>query len=219
MRIQLESASCGWSAETLTELDQRRVLVNRTARASRNLSNLVTRATVSTRLEDGELIYDIGGDARLGDFDQLVASTPCTQNSHLTKVLVLEQHDKALGTLPDLRTRITQHYRQFRHWNARRAARNRGHTMAEIERLAQEVVNRWDKGDLAEAVRALSQHLESLKSERLAYRHHIAAAEQLHCDEDVQVDDDATVSPTDDGCWVSAWLKVRDEDVQETEHG
>ncbi|GHD03443.1 hypothetical protein GCM10007320_63500 [Pseudorhodoferax aquiterrae] len=91
--------------------------------------------------------------------------------------------------------------------------------MAEIERLAQEVVNRWEKGDLAEAVRALSQHLESLKSERLACRHHIAAAEQLHCDEDVQVDDDATVSPTDDGCWVSAWLKVRDEDVQEPEHG
>lgn len=111
MRIQLESTSCGWSAETLIELKQQRVLVIRTARAPGNLSNLVTRAKVSTRLGDGELIYDIGGDARQGDFDQLLASTPCMQNTHITKVLVLEQHDKVLGTLPDLRTRITQHYR------------------------------------------------------------------------------------------------------------
>ncbi len=91
--------------------------------------------------------------------------------------------------------------------------------MAEIERLAQEVVDRWEKGDLAEAVRALSQHLESLKTDGLAYRHHIATTAQLHSDDDVQVDNDATVSPTDDGCWVSAWLIVRNDDVQEPEHG
>lgn len=111
MRIQLESTSCGWSAETLIELDQHRVLLIRTARAPGNLSNLVTHATVSTRLEDGELIHDIGGDARQGDFDQLLASTPCILNGHITKVLARRQHDKVLGTLPDLRTRITQHYR------------------------------------------------------------------------------------------------------------
>jgi predicted HD phosphohydrolase len=112
MQIKLVNTSNGWQAETSIDLDQHRVLVIRTARAQAGLSDLVTRATVSTRVDENTLIHDVGSDSRAADFDQLVASSPCGLLKELTEKLVHEQHDKALAAQRLIRARIEQYYRQ-----------------------------------------------------------------------------------------------------------
>jgi hypothetical protein len=112
MQIKLVNTSNGWQAETSIDLDQHRVLVIRTARAQAGLSDLVTRATVSTRVDENTLIHDFGSDSRAADFDQLVASSPCSLLKQLTEKIVHEQHDKALATMRMIRARIEQHYQE-----------------------------------------------------------------------------------------------------------
>ena len=92
--------------------------------------------------------------------------------------------------------------------------------MAEIERLAVQVVDRWERGDLAAAVRELACHLDMLRDDRLRYKSQIEAARATYAipsDNDIEVDEDAMVSATDDGCWVSAWVMVRDVDDADAE--
>ena len=42
-------------------------------------------------------------------------------------------------------------------------------------------------------------------------------ADQVQTDDDLEVDDHPIYSPTDNGCWVSAWIFIKDaeEDVQD----
>ena len=44
------------------------------------------------------------------------------------------------------------------------------------------------------------------------YAPHIASARNSETD-DLEIDDLPLLSPTDDGCWVSAWIYVRDSEV------
>lgn len=43
----------------------------------------------------------------------------------------------------------------------------------------------------------------------------IAEAQNLHCDDEVMVDDNATFSDADDATWVSAWVRVPRDDADE----
>lgn len=91
--------------------------------------------------------------------------------------------------------------------------------MPEIERLAVQVVDRWERGDLAAAVRELACHLDMLREDRLRYKDQIQAARDTYAapsDNDIEVDEDAMVSTTDNGCWVSAWVMVREGDAEDS---
>jgi hypothetical protein len=49
---------------------------------------------------------------------------------------------------------------------------------------------------------------------------YIAAAKRLYADpsdDDIEISNVATTSQNDDGCWVSAWVYVRDTDVPDFE--
>jgi outer membrane murein-binding lipoprotein Lpp len=90
--------------------------------------------------------------------------------------------------------------------------------MAELERLAVQVVDRWERGDLAAAVRELACHLDMLRDDRIRYKSQIDAARETYAtpsDNDIEVDTDAMVSATENGCWVSAWVMVREDDAQD----
>ena len=91
--------------------------------------------------------------------------------------------------------------------------------MPEIERLAVQVVDRWERGDLAAAVRELACHLDMLRDDRLRYKDQIQAARDTYAapsGNDIEVDEDAMVSTTDNGCWVSAWVMVRGGDAEDS---
>ena len=45
------------------------------------------------------------------------------------------------------------------------------------------------------------------------YSGHIAQAREQYCSDDIEIDDKTRVSPTDEGCWVQAWLWVSNEEV------
>jgi hypothetical protein len=47
------------------------------------------------------------------------------------------------------------------------------------------------------------------------YAGHIASARAQYCNDDIEIDDITRVSPTDDGCWVQAWVWVHDDEVGE----
>jgi hypothetical protein len=42
----------------------------------------------------------------------------------------------------------------------------------------------------------------------------IEAARNIYQNDDIEVDDDAKLSETDDGAWVSAWVWVNDDEIR-----
>jgi hypothetical protein len=85
--------------------------------------------------------------------------------------------------------------------------------MLELERLAQDVVDQWETGHLADAVRALAAELADLR--------YIAKArnDALTPDSNLDIGDHPLTAKAEDGYWIGAWVMVRHDDVQEAEHG
>ena len=77
----------------------------------------------------------------------------------------------------------------------------------ELMKAAQQVINSWEKGDLAGAVNNMREVLEDMDE---ASPDQIAQARERY-DETAEIDDDALVSETDDGVWVSAWVFLPDD--------
>ncbi|KQP14792.1 hypothetical protein [Pseudorhodoferax sp. Leaf267] len=93
--------------------------------------------------------------------------------------------------------------------------------MLELERLAQDVVDQWETGHLADAVRALAAELADLRTERRACQRYIAKArnDALTPDSNLDIGDHPLTAKAEDGYWIGAWVMVRHDDVQEAEHG
>lgn len=79
--------------------------------------------------------------------------------------------------------------------------------MLTTELLARAVVETWETGDLAGAVRALDQHLTELTAERAAHAAQIEWALRHQTDE-FEIDEDPVVSVGEAGVWVSGWMYV-----------
>jgi len=76
-----------------------------------------------------------------------------------------------------------------------------------LERLAREVVARWEHGDLAEAVNALDQHLQGNAEDRVRHAELIERAIDLYQDDDIQIDANASlVCESEAGAFVMGWL-------------
>jgi len=89
--------------------------------------------------------------------------------------------------------------------------------MQRLERLAREVVTRWECGNLAEAVRALDRHLQEIAEDRERYRDLIERAIGRYADDDIEIDaDGALISASQAEAFVTGWLwvsKRQDENV------
>lgn len=84
---------------------------------------------------------------------------------------------------------------------------------------AKEVVDRWESGDLAEAVRALAEIVND--PELLATEDELSRA-QAFCDEEINVDGFGYVSRAADesGVWVQGWVWVPNPEPEyEPEYG
>jgi len=81
---------------------------------------------------------------------------------------------------------------------------------------AKRVIDNWDRGDLAQAVRDLSGALSELD---YASAEEIKLAREIHVGRgySVEVDDGAITSRANVGLWVQAWVWVDnpDEEVEE----
>lgn len=75
--------------------------------------------------------------------------------------------------------------------------------MQGLVEAAQRVIDTWQSGDLAGAVRALQQVMPEQADEALRER----AAVQYASD-DIEIDDVAYAAKSNDGAWVSAWVWV-----------
>ncbi len=80
--------------------------------------------------------------------------------------------------------------------------------MLNLEQLAKNVVDNWEKGDLASAVRALDVELKEIRANRKDHEETIETARKSYCTDDVEIDDDPMVSIGEDGVWVGAWVWV-----------
>lgn len=79
--------------------------------------------------------------------------------------------------------------------------------MLRLEHLAREVVLRWERHDLAEAVRALDQHLQETAEDRSRHMDLIERAVGLCTNDDFQIDaNDTFVSESKEGAFVMGWL-------------
>lgn len=107
MYIHLTQASIGWQAKSFVDLGGDRILVIATTRSEARANTLVTRATVSLRIDGGGAVHDIGDAARTGDFDQLVSVFTC-KPMHEQHLRV--RHALALSKLPWLLEQIRVHY-------------------------------------------------------------------------------------------------------------
>jgi hypothetical protein len=76
---------------------------------------------------------------------------------------------------------------------------------------AKAVIDKWETGDLAEAVRNLAKVVEDFapNPEDDAF---VDAARE-HADDDLEVDGMAFTSRADEGCWVSAWIWISDKEA------
>ena len=89
----------------------------------------------------------------------------------------------------------------------------RRHALLKLERLAREIVVRWERGDLAEAARALDQHLQDIAEDRVRHADLIERAIGVHADEDIEIDPgDTFVSESEEGVFVMGWLWVSGRD-------
>lgn len=79
--------------------------------------------------------------------------------------------------------------------------------MLTLERLAREVVARWEHGDLAEAVRALDQRLQAIAGDRVRHLDLIERAIGIYADDDIDIDaDDTFIAESEEGAFVMGWL-------------
>ncbi|MGB5858435.1 MAG: hypothetical protein WBH52_08470 [Pseudomonas aeruginosa] len=107
MYIHLTQAKTGWQAESFVDLGGDRILVIATTRSQACANTLVTRATVSLRIDGGGAVHDIGDSARTGDFDQLVSIFTC-EPLHEQHLRV--RHALALSKLPWILDQVRKHY-------------------------------------------------------------------------------------------------------------
>ena len=85
--------------------------------------------------------------------------------------------------------------------------------MLKLERLAREILARWERGDLAEAARALDQHLQEIVEDRVRHADLIERAIGSHADEHIEIDPgDTFVSESEEGAIVMGWLWVSERD-------
>jgi hypothetical protein len=85
--------------------------------------------------------------------------------------------------------------------------------LLQLERLAREVVARWECGDLAEAARALDQHLQDIAEDRVRHADLIERAIGIHADEDAEIGpEDTFISESEEGAFVMGWLWVSGRD-------
>ncbi|WP_225781153.1 hypothetical protein [Xenophilus sp. Marseille-Q4582] len=85
-----------------------------------------------------------------------------------------------------------------------------------LEQLATQVVDHWDRGDLAASVRALSEHLLELRNDRLRHQASIAFARDHYAmpsGDDIEIDEAPLTSASHEGVWISAWLWVDHDEV------
>lgn len=79
--------------------------------------------------------------------------------------------------------------------------------MLTLERLARDVVARWEHGDLAEAVGALDQHLQAIAGDRARHLDLIERAIGIYVDDHIDIDaDDTLISESEEGAFVMGWL-------------
>ncbi|WP_234265166.1 hypothetical protein [Hydrogenophaga sp. NFH-34] len=85
-----------------------------------------------------------------------------------------------------------------------------------LKELAMAVVDASEKGDLTAAIQALGAELKRLEQTGGDQEEVIQMARRAYCDDDdIQIDEDAEVSETDDGAWVSAWVWVSTEEMMD----
>lgn len=97
-----------------------------------------------------------------------------------------------------------------------------GTDLAKIEQPLQELLHNRQHLDLHEDDRAMLE--TALKvceevREIVASDEEREAAANLHATDDLEIDDEASVSRADDGYWVSAWVWVPERDEAEDEDG
>ncbi|PIF73744.1 hypothetical protein CLU95_0843 [Variovorax sp. 54] len=84
--------------------------------------------------------------------------------------------------------------------------------MRMLEGLAREVVARWERGDLAQAMRALDRHLQDVAEDRVRHADLIERAVDLYQDDDIQIDAQGSfISESETGekgVFVMGWLWV-----------
>lgn len=85
-----------------------------------------------------------------------------------------------------------------------------------LEQLAIAVVDRWDQGNLAASMRAMADHLDELRADRLRHAASIAYARDHYAipsGDDIEIDDAPLTSASHERVWVSAWLWVDHDQV------
>jgi hypothetical protein len=83
-----------------------------------------------------------------------------------------------------------------------------------IESAAREVVKNWEKGDLAAAVRELSDVLKKIDQDRINHAGAIAIA-RAQVNDELEIDDEPLIAASENGAWVSAWIWVPSEEGAE----
>ncbi|QYY33668.1 hypothetical protein K2O51_30950 (plasmid) [Cupriavidus pinatubonensis] len=86
--------------------------------------------------------------------------------------------------------------------------------MNELISAARGVLENWEKGDLAAAVRALQGALEALPEKVTATPEQVAVAKDYTgWSDELRFDADAEISLADKGHWISGWQWIpRDDD-------
>lgn len=90
--------------------------------------------------------------------------------------------------------------------------------MLELEAAACRVLDSWEKGDLASAVRDLDLQLHAQRELRVMHSHVIGIAKDRYAafhgePTGIEVDDAPYLCKGDQGLWVSAWLFIPNEEV------
>lgn len=88
--------------------------------------------------------------------------------------------------------------------------------MLHLEQLATQVIDNWDRGDLAASVRALGEHLAEIRTDRLRHESQIAFARERYAvpsDDTIEIDPEPLTSASHEGVWIHAWLWVDHDDV------
>ena len=85
--------------------------------------------------------------------------------------------------------------------------------MNELISAARAVVNNWEKGDLAGAMRVLQGALEALPKRATATAEQIGVAKDYTgWSDELRFDEDAEISEADNGHWISCWQWIPLED-------
>jgi len=77
--------------------------------------------------------------------------------------------------------------------------------MTNLELLARAVVDRWDNGDLAEAVRELAYEIARQDELRSSFQQEIP---RLRNAGEVELDDEPLISEANEGIWVGTWTWI-----------